>query len=113
MTEFRKLSEMLPTSGCDKRQVAAGTYCGGVWFAAVNRCEHEGDQCPRLQLASGEGYHLCKATHAEASLVERINAAGLRSDGIAWVFGHYYACEPCASTLTSIGVREIRVRAEL
>lgn len=33
-----------------------------------------------------------------------------KSDGIEWVAGHYWACEPCASALKAVGVKEIRVK---
>lgn len=108
--EFVLLAAELAKSGCAKKQIAAGTYVEGVWTVAVNSCDYQGSQCPRLALPSGIGYELCQARHAEATLAAQIKNAAGRSDGIAWVFGHYWACEPCASALKSIGVKEIRVR---
>lgn len=108
--EFGLLHIVLPTSGCAKKQVAAGTYANGKFVWSVNTCEYEGVTCPRLGLPSGDGYGLCKALHAEARLVKVMKFFSLNSDGIAWVLGHYWACEPCASALKSVGVKEIRVR---
>lgn len=108
--EFSMLDHHRAWSGCSKKSIAAGTYCDGVFIHAVNYCEYAGPTCPRLDLPTGVGYDLCKARHAEANLADKFLAEGLRSDGVAWVFGHYYACEPCAVALQNIGVREIRIR---
>ena len=43
-------------------------------------------------------------------MADDLKAAGMRSDGVAWVSGHYWACEPCAAALKAVGVKEIRVR---
>lgn len=110
MNEFEILSTELHWSGCAKKQIAAGTYVNGAFWSAVNTCEFEGSVCPRLDMPTGQGYELCTARHAEARLAARMQQEGVKSDGIAWVFGHYYACEPCASALKSVGVTEIRVR---
>jgi deoxycytidylate deaminase len=111
--EFQMLSSDLPKSGCQKKQVAAGTRISGLFVVAVNRCEFEGLTCPRLTMGSGEGYELCRAHHAESELAARLAELDRKSDGIAWVMGHYWACEPCASALKAVGVREIRVRETL
>ena len=108
--EFEVLELSLADSGCDKRQVAAGTYVNGLFHVATNRCDHEGDVCPRLGMPTGEGYHLCEATHAEEVLIQHLLSIGCESDGIVWVVGHYYVCEPCAKMLKNCGVQEFRVR---
>jgi deoxycytidylate deaminase len=61
-------------------------------------------------MPSGQGYELCKANHAEANLAKAMKERGEQSDGIAWVAGHYWACEPCAAALKDVGVKEIRMR---
>lgn len=110
--EFPFLFRQLRHSGCAKKQIAAGTYVNGIFLWAVNRCDYDGPDCPRLGMPSGKGYDLCQAHHAEAELVEKIMSRipCEPSDGIAWVAGHYWACEPCAALLKKIGVKEIRVR---
>lgn len=108
--EYEKLFSILSESGCAKKQTAAGTYVGGEWRYAVNRCEYVGEACPRLNLPSGTGYELCKARHAEATLAENLKANGESSDGVVWLVGHYWACEPCASAIKSVGTKEIRIR---
>lgn len=113
MNEFERLSNVLSHSGCEKKQVACGTYVGGVWRWQVNTCLFSGNSCPRITLPSGVGYDLCEALHAEARLAAEMKKEGVVSDGIAWVFSHYWACEPCAAALKSVGVKEIRVRETL
>ncbi len=110
MNEFKILSEELRWSRCAKKQIAAGTWWEGVFLYEVNICRFEGDVCPRLAMPTGQGYELCQSTHAEARLAERMKREGIVSNGILWVLGHYYACEPCAAALKSVGVKEIRVR---
>lgn len=113
--EFARLKIAAETqSGCAKKKIAAGTWCyGNKWVQAVNFCTHEGEVCPRLNMPSGAGYEPCKAQHAEANLAAHLAAMNFESDGIAWVYGHYWACEPCAAALRKVGVVEIRVREKL
>lgn len=113
MNEFKILSDGLENSGCAKKKIGAATYVNGVLFTAFNSCQFEGDGCPRLNLPTWVGYELCKATHAEETLATLLREMECTSDGVAWVFGHYYACEPCASALKVIGVKEIRIMEEL
>jgi deoxycytidylate deaminase len=108
--EFGALFAQLPRSGCAKKQTAAGTYVGGEWVVAVNFCDYQGDDCPRLNVASGTHYNLCKSHHAEAELVQFLKRLRGKSDGVVWLVGHYWACEPCASLLKAAGVKEIRIR---
>jgi deoxycytidylate deaminase len=112
--EFQKLAKVLNTSGCAKRQVVAGIHAGGRFLTAANFCEFAGESCPRIGIASGTGYELCQAKHAEANLALLIAQEGLTLDSVVcWVLGHYYACEPCAKALHKIGIMEIRVREKL
>lgn len=113
--EFKHLFRKQIDSGCAKRHVAAGIWVGTekdqVFLMATNFCEFVGTSCPRIGLASGAGYELCQAKHAEANLAKRIKEEGLTIvRKICWVTGHYYACEPCAKALKEIGIEEIRVR---
>jgi deoxycytidylate deaminase len=107
--EFTLLFQKLGSSGCAKKHTAAGTYVDGVFLSAVNFCEYKGDSCPRLNMPSGTGYELCQAHHAEANLAEKVRATGKQSDGVLWLVGHYWACEPCASAVKAVGVKELRI----
>jgi deoxycytidylate deaminase len=78
-----------------------------------NDCANPQPVCPR---APGEDYAKCQsicqqAGHAEIEAVK--NAGDGARGGTAYLFGHYYACEPCARALRDAGVVviEIRVRA--
>lgn len=114
MSEFDILSAELYRSGCAKKQIAAGTYVNGVFVWQVNTCQYEGSECPRIHMPTGQGYELCAAIHAEAQLAALLtHVLQKESDGIAWVLGHYCACEPCADELKAVGVTEIRVRENL
>jgi deoxycytidylate deaminase len=108
--EFDLLFVLLGTSGCAKKQIAAGTYVNGRFVWAVNHCVFAGEQCPRLNVPSGQGYELCTAHHAEQNLAELLKAKGQRSDGVLWVAGHYWACEPCARAMKEMGVTELRIK---
>jgi len=107
--EFQLLFARLSESNCAKKHTATGTYVNGVFRYAVNHCDFEGKVCPRLELPSGTGYELCKSHHSEVRLAERIEEEGTGSDGVAWLVGHYWSCEPCASSLKRVGVRELRI----
>jgi deoxycytidylate deaminase len=117
--EFKSLFAAMHLSGCAKRSVTAGIYVQEdpnrlpSFEIAANACSWaEGvTACPRIGIASGTGYDLCTAQHAEANLVRNLKQRGLKpAVPIAWVAGHYYACEPCAKALKEFGITEIRVR---
>lgn len=109
-TEFEFLFSKLSESKCAKKQTAAGTYVNGIFFHATNHCEFDGEVCPRMNMPSGVGYELCKAHHAEANLASVLADSGCKSDGVLWLVGHYWACEPCASAVKAIGVSELRIK---
>lgn len=100
---------------CKKKDIRAGTYVNGKFIVAKNFCAYvaPADPCLREGMPSGMGYELCGSNHAEANLAEMLEVGPFKSDGIAWVLGHYYACEPCAKALKEVGVKEIRVRESL
>lgn len=111
--EFEFLFGKLGQSGCAKKHTAAGTYVAGMFVYATNFCEFQGEVCPRLNIPSGQGYELCKAHHAEANLAEKLAVMDQQSDGVLWLVGHYWACEPCASAVKVVGVKELRIREQL
>lgn len=114
MSEFEYLRVLVqPNSGCDKKGVAAGCYIGEEFVTATNDCKHDGQICPRLEMASGEGYDLCQSTHAEIRLIEKLRERYRDLDLIpekVWIYGHYYSCENCANELRKFGIRELRIR---
>lgn len=79
----------------------------GRVYEATNACAVDGlDVCPRVtaQCKTGEGYHLCGSTHAEANAV----ALAMESKdvpGEAFLTGHTWFCKDCQDALTAAGVR--------
>ena len=72
--------------------------------------------CPRvvLECPSGTGYDLCTLHdapgHSEPMLVEEARRLGIDTVGAdAYMFGHWWACEPCWKVLIDAGVRDLYV----
>jgi len=72
--------------------------------------------CPRIVLGckSGEGYDLCDvhdpAGHSELQLVKAMQEAGIDTNSAdAYMYGHWWACEPCWTTLIGAGFRDLYV----
>ena len=82
---------------------------------ATNYCERPQTQCPR---APGEGYAKCELVcqqggHAEIQALALARKRGLNVyDGVAYVSGHYYGCEPCARALRDAGIRRIVINVK-
>lgn len=77
----------------------------GSRYEATNACNVVGETCPRVIAGSktGEDYHLCKSTHAEA------NAARLAEEtkhipGKATLYGHTWICKDCQDALIAVNV---------
>lgn len=81
-----------------------------------NRGPGEPHVCPRLLAFSktGEGYDLCSlhdaSGHSEPMLMAAAKKAGIPTDGAdAYMYGHWWACEPCWKVLIDGGVRDLYV----
>lgn len=78
----------------------------GTWeYEATNECAADGcDECPRVTAGSktGEDYHLCGSTHAEANAAALVPA--WRTGGTAFLYGHDWFCRDCQHALTRVGV---------
>lgn len=81
-----------------------------------NRGHQENHICPRivLECKSGEGYDLCQVHdppgHSEPELVKAMREAGIETEGAdAYMYGHWWACEPCWKALTDAGFRDLYV----
>lgn len=79
--------------------IAVLVEAGRVVSYATN--EHE--DCKRIGYPTGEGYELCPGcdyrNHAEYKAVQG------QSDGILYLLGHEYACEPCKEVCAKRGIR--------
>lgn len=98
---------------CAKRHVTCVilTDCNER-FVGENDCANPQATCPRQP---GEGYEKCKticqqAGHAE---IEALKAAGERARGAdAFLYGHYWICEPCGAAIRDAGIRSLKIMAE-
>lgn len=78
----------------------------GQKFIATNDCETPQTVCPRADMKTGEGYHLCKSichqtNHAEINV---LLFAGNKANGATiYLTGHTYACEPCKQAAAKAG----------
>jgi len=81
-----------------------------------NKGSGEPHVCPRLVLEcpSGTGYDLCtlhdSPGHSERMLVEECKRLGIDpTGGDAYMYGHWWACEPCWKALIDAGVKDLYV----
>jgi hypothetical protein len=95
---------------CAKQTVRCVILTGdGQRFEGTNACANPQPSCPR---APGEGYEKCTSIcqqrgHAE---IQALAAAGERAKNAkAFLFGHYYVCEPCAAAFKQAGVYSFEV----
>lgn len=72
--------------------------------------------CPRVVLdcPSGTGYELCHLHdpegHAEPMVVAEAKRLGIDTAGAdAYMYGHWWACEPCWNALIGAGIRDLYV----
>ena len=98
---------------CAKQRVIAEIMTpDGARFYGENLCENPQEICPRGDMKTGEGYHLCRevcrqGAHAE---VNAIAEAGSRSKGgRLTIHGHSYACASCRKAAWDAGIIEIRI----
>ncbi|MDA1038300.1 MAG: hypothetical protein O2877_01260 [bacterium] len=75
--------------------------------------------CPRvvLECKTGEGYDLCNfhqpEGHAEPGAVKVAKKQGIDIDGAdAYMYGHWWACEPCWKVLLDAGLNHFYVLEE-
>lgn len=81
-----------------------------------NRGPGEVHVCPRivLECPSGTGYDLCSLHdapgHSERMVLEEAARLGLDVQGAdAYMYGHWWACEPCWNALIEAGIRDLYV----
>lgn len=85
---------------CAKQLVVATVVAtNGTHYVGYNAVDTPQPECPRGNMATGEGYHLCKDVcrqtgHAE---INAIKLAGKYAKGATlYIEGHTYACRECA-----------------
>lgn len=96
---------------CKKQRVVCViTLDDGSFVVGENECEEPQEVCPRAEMATGEGYHLCVEVCKQKGHAEAVAASLVPSDknGVAaYLFGHTYACDDCKSKLRQVGVQEV------
>lgn len=99
---------------CAKQTVTATIVTSaGERFVGTNDCANPQTSCPRdaAGMKTGEGYHLCgevcqQTDHAE---INALRAAGEKArDGVMYIEGHTYACEPCRQAMVKAGLSMYR-----
>ncbi|MBI4359821.1 MAG: hypothetical protein HY564_01870 [Candidatus Jacksonbacteria bacterium] len=105
-------------SGCGSRQVGAVIVREGkIVSRGHNSRNREPSSCPRVEqnLPSGVGYELCPHCgesdlmgHAEADTIQNAKINGTYiCGGEIYMFGHWWACEPCLEKVRAAGITKI------
>ena len=80
-----------------------------------NYCLNAQEVCPRGDLPSGQGYHLCTTVCKQAGHAEEMALTAIPfhrrplNRWVAYVYGHSYICSSCHSRLREAGVGRIIV----
>ena len=104
------------TGPCAKQVVTATIVTpDGNRFVGTNWCATPQEVCPRADMPTGVGYHLCASVchqsgHAEIDAIR--NAGAVRLTGATlYLEGHTYACEPCKAACAAAGITSIIIGA--
>lgn len=99
---------------CAKQVVKATIIAlNGETFVGFNDCNKPQQSCPRGDMPSNVGYHLCRAVceqpgHAE---VMAIQAAGELARGATLILeGHKAVCPACLIVCNAAGIARIEVK---
>lgn len=116
-TYYHSICEVVSTkSPCLSRQIGAILVKDKVIVSTgfngpargYPHCKHE---CPRKVAGykSGEGLHLCPATHAEANCIASAARSGVSVAGTTLYMNCIIPCKDCINILTNAGIREVVV----
>jgi deoxycytidylate deaminase len=98
---------------CAKQTVTATIITAdGQRFVGTNFARNPQDACPRADMPSGVGYHMCaeicqQPAHAEVNAIR--HAGDLARGAILYLEGHSYACPDCQQACDHAGIRQIIV----
>lgn len=93
---------------CKKQLTVAVIVKDNRFWVGSNWVENEQEICPRANMKSGEGYHLCKEIckqHAHAEVDVCINAGENAKGAVLHLIGHTYCCENCLKTMKQYGIK--------
>lgn len=99
---------------CAKQVVKATIITtDGRTFVGYNDADNPQAKCPRGDMPSNVGYHLCKEVCAQAGHAEvmAIAAAGDAAEGATLILeGHKAVCPTCMKALNTAGIARIEVK---
>ncbi len=95
---------------CAKGSVIAVIRKGSQFWVGSNHCDTPRYICPRRNMPTGKGYHLCKSVcgqqnHAEVDAC--LKAGGEAEGADLYLIGHSYCCVNCMSVMKSHGIKNI------
>ncbi len=101
---------------CAKQTTIAIIVNDGNFYLGSNWCLNPQGECPRKDMESGEGYHLCKEVCHQLGHAEEMacKLAGYRAKGgTLYLIGHTYCCDNCKEIMKKAGiVKTVIVREE-
>lgn len=109
-----------PGSGPCVKQVVKATVISrsGNEFVATNHCDTPQQKCPRADMPTGVGYHLCREVCNQPGHAE-VNALALAArwgadvvGGTLIVEGHTYACDSCKAFARQAGIARLVVNGK-
>ena len=71
---------------------------------------HENNECERVKqnMPTGQGYELCEGCHPKNHAERRAVESAATTDGAdLYLWGHWWACEPCWSAMIEAGVSQV------
>jgi deoxycytidylate deaminase len=99
------------TGPCAKQTVTATIIASnGERFVGANDCRNPQTVCPRADMPTGIGYHLCKEVCQQISHAEiaALSLAGEKAlGGVMYLDGHVYLCAPCEDAATKAGISKV------
>ena len=118
MGDFIRVFTSMPDGAgpCVKQTVTATVMAtNGDLYIATSHCMRPQVICPRAEMPTGEGYHLCRdiclqPAHAE---LNALAFAGMRAIGAKLIVeGHTYACNSCEVGARAAGVVTLVVNGQ-
>lgn len=104
----KSLDKTMPTGAAlVKNGKIIGQGANGSTYHETNGCERV-----RLNIPTGQGYELCEGcsphNHSEPKAIEAALDNGYDTHGAeAYLWGHWWCCEPCWLALTSNGINKV------